>query len=80
MLGMFQDARKIEHFLAVNVDITKERTTQLAFLKDITKLERLDRKSGKWESLLLESSKGRATTAVKLPPGGGDLFRVVRAK
>ena len=80
VLGTFADESKQEHFLAVNVDITKERTTILSFKAELAGLERLDRKSGKWQGVLLEASKGRAIATVKLPPGGGDLFRVNRSK
>ena len=79
VLGTFEDGKKQSHFLAVNSDITTERTSRLTFQNSVSLVERLDRKSGDWQNAL-RPSKDKAVLSVKLPPGGGDLFRVTRTK
>ena len=79
VLGTFEDEKKQSHFLAVNSDITTERTSRLTFQTSVSLVERLDRKSGDWQNALTPS-KDKAVLSVKLPPGGGDLFRVTIKK
>nr|MCS5540086.1 hypothetical protein [Roseibacillus sp.] len=79
VVGMFENEKKRSHFLAVNSDITTERTSRLTFQASVSLVERLDRKSGDWQNALTPS-KDKAVLSVKLPPGGGDLFRVTRTK
>ena len=79
VLGMFQNKDNRPYFLTVNSDITEERTSRLTIDSSVSLVERLDRKSGSWEKAY-GPAKGKTTLTVKLPPGGGDLFRVTRTK
>jgi hypothetical protein len=79
VLGMFQNKENRPYFLAVNSDITEERTSRLTIDSSVSLVERLDRKSGSWENAYGPAT-GKTTLTVKLPPGGGDLFRVTRTK
>ncbi len=80
VVGMFENKQKHIHFLAVNADITRERSSHLTFHPSVSLVEHLDRKSGRWQKALLEKAGDRSILPVKLPPGGGDLFRGTRTK
>ncbi len=80
VLGTFEDPEKQVHLLAVNADISQERTTSLVFRSPLTSLERLHRESGTWKEVSLELKRDSSSFPLKLPPGGGDLFRVTRAR
>ena len=80
VVGMFENKQKHIHFLAVNADITRERSSHLTFHPSVSLVEHLDRKSGRWQKALLKKAGDRSILSVKLPPGGGDLFRGTRTK
>jgi len=79
ILGMFQNKENRPYFLTVNSDITEERTSRLTIDSSVSLVERLDRKSGSWEKAYGPATS-KTNLTVKLPPGGGDLFRVTRTK
>tara|TARA_B100000945_G_scaffold120085_1_gene95483 strand:+ start:22 stop:549 length:528 start_codon:yes stop_codon:yes gene_type:complete len=79
VLGTFENDQKRPHFLAVNSDITKERSSTLTFDPSVSLVERLDRNSGRWVKAL-GSAKDESSLSVTLPPGGGDLFRATRTR
>jgi len=78
VLGMFKDTENRPYFLTVNADITRDRISHLTFHESVSLVERIDRKSGEWVKAY-DPGGGKTTLAVKLPPGGGDLFRVTQA-
>ncbi|MBG70196.1 MAG: hypothetical protein CMN06_11695 [Roseibacillus sp.] len=78
VLGMFKGTENRPYFLTVNADITRDRISHLTFHESVSLVERIDRKSGEWVKAY-DPGGGKTTLAVKLPPGGGDLFRVTQA-
>ena len=80
VLGTFEDSKKQVHLLAVNADINQERTTTLSFQGPLESVEHLQRKSGTWKKISLKTTEGGTSIPVVLPPGGGELLRVARAR
>jgi len=69
-----------EYLLVVNRDAFKERTAGLEF-KDVTvKVRRMDKSTGKWIDEEAATSAGISVVNVKLEPGSGELYEVVRTK
>jgi len=69
-----------EYLLVVNRDAFKERTAGLEF-KDVTvKVRRMDKSTGNWIDEEAATSAGISVVNVKLEPGSGELYEVVRTK
>ncbi|MBJ06443.1 MAG: hypothetical protein CMO40_04895 [Verrucomicrobiaceae bacterium] len=80
VLGTFVNSDKQVHLLAVNADISQERDTSLSFRGPLQSVEFLHRQSGSWKEVSLEADGDRRTLPIKLPPGGGNLFRLTQPK
>jgi hypothetical protein len=74
VLGLFGKAGRPTAFMIVNRDYAHESEAVVKVLLRGSRLEELDRKTGKWATG--EKVSRRRTVKIKLSPGDGRLFRV----
>ena len=76
VLGLFGQADRPNAFMIVNRNYKHEAETTVKITMPGRKLEELDRKTGRWKRN--NSLSARRTVILKLAPGDGRLFRVVK--
>ncbi len=78
LLGLFKDLQKTDYLMVVNCDGLSERTATLNMDPAVTGIERMDPKTGKWTGVILETAEQRVRLALKLAPGSGQLFKILK--
>jgi hypothetical protein len=76
VLGLFGQAGRPSAFMIVNRNYKHEAEATVEITIPGSKLEELDRQTGKWTRG--ESLSGKRTAKLKLAPGDGRLFRIVK--
>jgi len=76
MVGVFEDAEKVNYLLVANCDASGERKTTLTLGRKVGTIERVDKKSGRWVTLPAVHSNEGTSTRLQLLPGGGELLKV----
>jgi hypothetical protein len=76
VLGLFGQSDEPNAFMIVNRNYKREVETTVKINLPGRKLQELDRKTGKWTRA--KSLSGKRTLKLKLAPGDGRLFRVVK--
>ncbi|MCE9557054.1 MAG: hypothetical protein K8T91_27215, partial [Planctomycetes bacterium] len=77
-LGFFKNEQGEDFILVANREWKAPRTAVLTFATPLSKVSMLDRKTGQWVEMKLDSSARAQTVSHILPPGDGILLRVVR--
>jgi len=82
MVGFFDDEAGQEYFMVVNLQHGAKmskmdglKTLRLVFNRNVEKIERLNRLTGRVEVLRTKAARGRRTLDVRLEGGTGDLFK-----
>ena len=78
LAGFFKGEDDGDYLMVVNCDAGKERETTLSMKAPVTLVERMDKKTGKWQAVAINSRDGRVVFKLKLSAGNGELFRVKR--
>lgn len=77
LVSVFGDDKKNRYLMPVNHAIDKPRELTLSFGKDVTGLEKMDRKTGEWKEVKLDTQDSGKTAVVTLAPGDGEFLRVL---
>jgi hypothetical protein len=75
LVGVFTDDKKARYLMPVNHGVEKPKELTLRF-KEKFGLERLDRKTAKWEPVAVEKAGAEWVFKLPLAPGDGELLRV----
>ena len=78
LAGFFKGEDNGDYLMVVNCDAGNERETTLSMQAPVASVERMDKKTGKWQGVAINSKDGRAVFSLKLSAGNGELFRVKR--
>jgi hypothetical protein len=78
LAGFFKGEDDGDYLMVVNCDAGNERETTLSMKAPVTLVERMDKKSGKWQAVAVNSKDGRVVFNLKLSAGNGELFKVKR--
>ena len=78
LAGFFKGEGDGDYLMVVNCDAVNERETTLSMKAPVTLVERMDKETGKWQTVEVHSKDDRAVFNLKLSAGNGELFRVKR--
>ena len=76
LAGFFKGTDNVKYFMIVNCDHTKKRETTVSLSKDIKKVHKMSKRTGKWENINIEDSK--INLSITLDSGSGELFKAVQ--
>lgn len=77
LVSVFGDDKKNRYLMPVNHAIDKPRELTLSFSKDVTGLEKMDRKTGEWKEVKLDALDNGKKTVLTLPAGDFEFLRVL---
>ena len=77
LVSIFRDDKKNRFLMPVNHAIDKPRELNLLFGKDVTGLEKMDRKTGEWQGVKLDAQDNSSRGVLTLAPGDGEFLRVL---
>jgi len=80
MVGEFEDDQEQKLLMLVNRDAGQPRAATVSWPQQIAGVRRMDKTSGTWDDLPLESAAGGQSVTVQLDPGDGQLLRVSTEK
>jgi len=78
LAGFFKSEDNDDYLMVVNCDAGNERETTLSMKAPVTLVERMDKRTGKWQAVAINSKDGRVVSNLKLSAGNGELFKVKR--
>ena len=78
LAGFFKSEDNGDYLMVVNCDAGNERETTLSMKAPVTLVERMDKRTGKWQAVAINSKDGRVVSNLKLSAGNGELFKVKR--
>lgn len=77
LVSVFADDKKNRYLMPVNHAIDQPRELTLSFGKDVTGLEKMDRKTGEWKEVKLDTGNDRRRIVLTLAPGDGEFLRAL---
>lgn len=77
LVSVFADNKKNRYLMPVNHAIDRPRELALSFGKDVTGLEKMDRKTGEWKEVKLDTGNDRRRIVLTLAPGDGEFLRAL---
>lgn len=77
LVSIFTDDKNNRYLMPVNHAIEHPRELTLSFGKDVTGLEKMDRKTGEWKEVKLDTGNDRRRTILTLAPGDGEFLRAL---
>ncbi|MCE9546365.1 MAG: hypothetical protein K8T25_12705 [Planctomycetia bacterium] len=80
VLGEFANPSKERFLVLANRDAFKPHDARLHFTEPGITVQKMDKVSGKWEPLKVETGDKGGTVKVPLEDGGGELLQVISAK